>query len=246
MKISEKPVGPTISQAKDLISFYNSLPSKPIWSVAEQFRHNPVYDYILHLVPQIGKFTYFVHQMAGNVNPGDKYFETAWRKIPDYQGGFLLDGGVHFIAGLRKILPSKIAQISAFTRLNREILVPLDTINATVRLEDGSTGLFGVTFAASKGKFEIELMGQEGSIRADLGGAESSVTLVKDGKEEVKTFRDANRTAILGEFVSFGKAVLEGGKDGENDPEEALADLAILEFMLKSGERGGEPIAVKY
>ena len=184
--------------------------------------------------------------MAGNVNPGDKYFETSWRKVPDYQGGFLLDGGVHFVAGLRKILPSRIAQISAFTRLNREFLVPLDTINATIRLEDGATGLFGVSFAASKGKFEIELMGQEGSIRANLGGAESSVTLFKDGKEEVKMFTDANRTAILGEFVSFGKAVLEGGKDGKNDPEEALADLAVLELMLKSGEKGGESVALKY
>jgi len=56
------------------------------------------------------------------VNPGDKYFETSWRKTPDYQGGLLLDGGVHFVAGLRKIPPSKISQISAFTRLNREYL----------------------------------------------------------------------------------------------------------------------------
>jgi len=184
--------------------------------------------------------------MAGNVNPGDKYFETSWRKVPDYQGGFLLDGGVHFVAGLRKILPCKIDQVCAFTRLNREFLLPLDTINATVRLEDGSTGLFGVTFAASKPKFEIELMGQEGSIRANIGAAESTVTLVKGGREEMRVFKDANREAILGEFVSFGKAVREGGRDDANDPEEALADLAVLELMLKSGERGGEPISLEY
>ena len=185
--------------------------------------------------------------MAGNVNPGDKYFETSWRKVPDYQGGFLLDGGVHFIAGLRKILPSKIEQISAFTRLNREFLVPVDTVNATLRLEDGSTGLFSISFAASTTKFEIELMGQEGSIKADLGNrTESTVTLVKNGKEETKGFKDANRNAILGEFVSFGKAIQEGGKDVKNDPEEALADLAVLEYLLKSGEKSGEPIAFKY
>jgi predicted dehydrogenase len=185
--------------------------------------------------------------MAGNVVPGDKYFETSWRKVPDHQGGFLLDGGVHFIAGLRKILPCKISQVSAFTRLNRDYLVPVDTVNAIMQLEDGTTGLFGITFAASKTKFEIELMGQEGCIKANLGGLESTVTLIKkNGEEETRGFKDANRTGILGEFVSFGKAVLEGAEDVANDPEEALADLAVLEFMLKSGEKGGETIPFKY
>lgn len=240
-------MGPTIAEAKKLISFYKSLSYPPVWSVAEQFRYNPVYDYILSILPQIGKFTYFVQQVSHNVNPGNKYFETSWRKTPDHQGGFLLDGGVHFVAGLRKILPSKISQISAFTRLNREYLPPLDTIHAILQLEDGSTGLFGVTFAASMGKYEIELMGQEGCITANLGsGPESTVILTKDGKEERKTFKDANRNAIFSEFMAFGKAVLEGKEDKNGDPEDALVDLAVLEFMLKSGEKKGQSLAFKY
>lgn len=240
-------MGPTIAEAKELISFYKSLSSRPIWSVAEQFRYNAVYDYIVSIVPQIGKFNYFVQQVSGDVNPGDKYFETSWRKKPNHQGGFLLDGGVHFVAGLRKILPSKIAQISAFTRLNREYLPPVDTIHATLKLEDGATGLFGVTFASKERKFEIEMIGEEGSITGQLGyGPESVVILKKGGKEEKRSFKDANRNAIAGEFVAFGKAVLEGKADKGGDPEEALADLAVLEYMLKSGEAGGQPIAFKY
>lgn len=215
--------------------------------MAEQFRYNAVYDYIVSIVPQIGKFNYFVQQVNGDVNPGDKYFETSWRKKPNHQGGFLLDGGVHFVAGLRKILPSKIAQISAFTRLNREYLPPVDTIHATLKLEDGATGLFGVSFACKERKFEIEMIGEEGSITGQLGyGPESVVILKKGRKEEKRSFKDANRNAIAGEFVAFGKAVLEGKADKSGDPEEALADLAVLEYMLKSGEAGGQPIAFKY
>ena len=179
------------------------------------------------------------------MGPGNKYFETSWRKVPDYQGGFLLDGGVHFTAGLRQILPSKIAQISAFTRLNQEYLPPKDTIHATMQLEDGSTGLFALTMGATKSKMEIELMGHEGTITATLG-IDSTVVLSKGGKDESKVFKDANRTAILGEFTAFGKAVLEGKKDPNGDPEEALADLAVVEFMLKSGENGGQPVSFKY
>lgn len=206
-----------------------------------------MYDYIRSIVPQIGKFNYFVQQVNGDVNPGDKYFETSWRKKPNHQGGFLLDGGVHFVAGLRKILPSKIAQISAFTRLNRDYLPPVDTIHAILQLEDGATGLFGITFASKERKFEIELIGEAGSIIGQLGyGPESIVILMKGGKEEKKSFKDANRNAIAGEFEAFGRAVLEGKADKSGDPEEALADLAALEYMLKSGEEGGQPIAFKY
>lgn len=141
------------------------------------------------------------HILSNNINPGNKYLETSWKKTPDHQGGFLLDGGVQSVPGLRKILPSKISQISAFTRLNREYLPPLDTIHATLQFEDGATGLFGDTFAASKGKYEIELMGQGGCIAGNLGYGESTIVYTMDGKEEKKTFKDANRTAISGEFM---------------------------------------------
>ena len=151
------------------------------------------------------------------------------------------------MAGLRKVLPSKIASLSAFTRLNREFLPPVDTVHATMCLEDGTTGLFGVTFASSQTKFDLELMGQEGFIVAQLGyGPESVVTLTKNGKEvERKTFKDANRAAIFNEFVAFGNAVLEGKKDLNGLPEEALEDLIIVESMIQSGEKAGQSIALK-
>ena len=96
-------------------------------------------------------------------------------------------------------------------------------------------------------KFEIELVGEEGSITGELGyGPESVVVLKKAGKEDKKSFKDANRNAIAGEFMAFGKAVLEGKEDKNGDPDEALADLAVLEFMLKSGEKGGQSVAFKY
>lgn len=242
-------MGPTIAQAEDLIAFYKSLPSpRPIWSVAEQFRYNVVFDYIATLVPRIGKFTYFVQQTSVDVQPTNKYAGTSWRKNPDYQGGFLLDGGVHFIAGLRKILPSQIVKVSAFTRLNRDYLPPADTVHATFQLADGATGIYGNTSAASRSVYDIELMGQEGHILASLAFFEASkVELVlKDGTKESKEFKDANKNAIAEEFRVFAEAISHNREDPSGSPEEALADLAIIESMLTSGDKGGEPIKVKY
>jgi hypothetical protein len=54
-------------------------------------------------------------------------------------------------------------------------------------------------FTASKGKYEIELIGQEGCITGSLGYGKSTIVLTKDGKE--KTFKDAKRNKISGEFI---------------------------------------------
>ena len=52
--------------------------------------------------------------------------------------------------------------------------------------------------------------------------------------------------AILGEFKGFAEAISTGKKDPNGDPTAALADLAAVEYMLKSGDNGGKPFAYNY
>lgn len=61
---------------------------------------------------------------------GSSYHGTTWRTVPDYQGGFLLDGGVHWAALLRTVLPKryKPAGVVAFKSLHRAHMVPHDTL----------------------------------------------------------------------------------------------------------------------
>jgi predicted dehydrogenase len=159
-----------------------------------------------------------------------------------------LDGGIHFVAGLRKVLPSRISRVAAFSRLNRQYLGPVDTLHATLRLEDGTTGTFGISFASGETKVEVEIMGEQGSVVAELGfGAESIVTVRKGGTKDVSRFKDANGKAIMAEFVAFGEAVKTGvWGDGRGDPEEAAIDVTIMESMLQSGENNGQSIDIKY
>ena len=68
-------------------------------------------------------------------NSADRLAETEWRKNPTHQGGFLLDGGVHFTAGLR-LLPgpeNTISHLSAFTMQLRKDMPPFDTMDAAIR-----------------------------------------------------------------------------------------------------------------
>jgi predicted dehydrogenase len=50
------------------------------------------------------------------MNNTNKYFHTKWRQTPTYQGGYMLDGGVHDIAALRLIL-GEISSVSSFSAL---------------------------------------------------------------------------------------------------------------------------------
>jgi predicted dehydrogenase len=65
---------------------------------------------------------------------------TSWRTVPDYQGGFLLDGGVHFVAGLAAML-GPIASVSGTSTLQWEHLAPKDTIHAMCRTDEGVEGV---------------------------------------------------------------------------------------------------------
>jgi len=91
--------------------------------VAEQFRYDPVYDYIVSIVPQIGKFNYFVQQVNGDVDPGDKYFETSCRGARSLiiKGDFLLDSGVQAFTLLRDFERSYLQSLIKFQPLHVSI-----------------------------------------------------------------------------------------------------------------------------
>lgn len=84
----------------------------------------------------------------------------AGRKIPDYEGGFLLDGGVHFVAGLRYMLAAvgeDIKSLAAFTSLQQKKLAPVDTVHGIASTLNGSGTLcisFGTEF---KSRLEVEV-----------------------------------------------------------------------------------------
>lgn len=153
--------------------------------------------------------------------------ETEWRKAPTHQGGFLLDGGVHYAAGLRRLLGSqptnKVSRLSAFTSLLQEHLPPVDTINATLKLESGISGTFQQSVGTS-------LTGSEWTIGCEDGVvtvADSKVTIASGGKVEEKLVPD-DRTGVPPLVRAWGRAIATGSTIKDLEPEEALADLELV------------------
>lgn len=194
------------------------------------------------------------------VKPGSKYYETAWRKTPDYQGGFLLDGGVHFIAAMRLLLgrEARMERVSAFTAMTREWLPPIDTVNATVKLANGGSGTFSVSFGSADGGVDYVVSCERGSV--EVGFDE---TLSKRIGEEPQTERfPEDKNGVRQEIKAWAEALTSGKQNVLQSPEEALADLEVvrydicsipkthaneeqLEAMIKSGESDGAPMHLK-
>lgn len=240
---AEKPIAKDIATAQELIAWYHSTidTAKVTLGIAEQFRYLKAFLFARDEVARLGGVLGFRVRMHAFVQEGSKYYETAWRKKPEYQGGFLLDGGVHFIAGIRLMLgeKAKMERVSAYTTLLQQHLPPVDTVDATFRLANGRTG----TFCAS---FGTTFSGAEWAVACE-GGVVSVVgskvtTKVKRGEETSEEFQDEG---VKQEVDAWAESLVRGEQEAYQKPEEALADLEILECMLQSGEADGKPIDLK-
>lgn len=217
------------------------------WAVAENFRFLDSFEYARQEVQKLGKVLGFRIKMFGNVKPGGKYFETAWRKKPEYQGGFLLDGGVHFVAGTRLLLgeDAKPIALTAYTTLLQEHLPPVDTVNSTWITKSGVSGTFSVSFGTTLSGSEYTIACEKGSVTI----VRSKVT-VREGEESAGKFTEKDfpgeGSGVKQEVAAWAKSILEGTPNLKQSPEEAFADLEILEKMLVSGEAQGKPQSLQF
>lgn len=253
--LAEKPLAKDVATGKELIDFYHSLPqpegdASPVtFGIAEQFRYLPPFLYAAERIRSMGRVLGFRHRLGASVQPGAKYFETPWRKTPEYQGGFLLDGGVHFIAGLRVLLRGdsegggRVARTSAFTAQLQPHLPPVDTVDATMQLVNGATGTFSLSFGTTFTGAEWSVACEGGTV--SVSGSTVTIKPASGGEEEVVEKSD-ELGAVKREVFAWAQGLVEDMEEGRQRPEEALADLEVLEGMLRSGEAGGGVVELRY
>ncbi|KAH1326068.1 hypothetical protein KXV79_000412 [Aspergillus fumigatus] len=234
--LSEKPIAKDIATARDLVQWYhaNIDTRKTLWAVAENFRYMTKFLRTAEEVQKLGRVKNFRVNFHALVSTDSKYFKTAWRQTPGYQGGFILDGGVHVVAALRLILGSNdpVATISAQSCLQQQHLPPLDTVNAVMKTKSGATGVLSLSFGSAfdDSVFEFDCEGGVVALNSD------TLTIKGESNELAFDGRGVSR-----EVAVFATTIASGGSvDKRQSPEEALADLEIMEKMLTSGERDGE------
>ena len=256
--LAEKPLAKDVETGKELLQWYgaNINRNELNLSIAEQFRYYAAYEHGAAKVKEFGKILGLRVRMQTCIQPGMKYYETEWRKKPEYQGGFLLDGGVHFVAGIRNLLSEsgeKVTNLSAFTSQLQDYLPPVDTVDSTWKLSNGGTGTFSVSFGTTFSGAEWSIACEGGTVSVDRTIVKSKPTggeeVTEDIPEEVQGDTKGAHVpigSVVPEVFAWAKSLKTGKWDARQSPEEALADLEILEAMLRSGEKGGEVVELKY
>lgn len=138
-------------------------------------------------------------------------------------------------AGLRLILGSEhIIALSAQSQLQQAYLPPVDTVDAVVQTGSGATGIISLSWGSPFKDSTFEFACDKGVVT--LKGDDVTV----DGKAYHVEF-DGN--GVGPEVADFATAIVNGSPvEKRQSPEAALADLEMLEQMLKSGERQGERV----
>lgn len=208
-------------------------------AIAENFRFTNGWKHGAEEIKKLGRVTGFVVRMNMLMKQSNKYYQTSWRMKPEYQGGFLLDGGVHFTAALRKLLGEEnaVQSLYAYTSLVSEHLPPVDSINAVMKTKSGVVGSYIASFGTTMQAFEFHVACEQGVVKAE----NNKVTVVKGTGDEAKTEEKAWEftSGVKNEVQAWAEGIASGKPNPEQSPEQALADLELLEKMLKSGEQDG-------
>ncbi|KAF9885566.1 hypothetical protein FE257_012772 [Aspergillus nanangensis] len=240
--LCEKPLAKDTATARALIKDYETQyqPRGQLFAIAEQFRHDRAFTRARDLVQTHlrGKVAHVHARMWGHIDPVDKnqWYETEWRKTPAYQGGFVLDGGVHFIALVRYVSGLEVVRTASLTAQVYEFLPPLDTVNAALSFGNGAAGSVSISFASVKRAFEFVFVGEDGCVIVEGAGVEGSSRVVCEGKEgEVVLEEVIEGNGVSEEVRAFLESVEKGKLDERLAAGEAFADLAVVQSLCEGG-----------
>ncbi|OJD11515.1 hypothetical protein AJ78_07729 [Emergomyces pasteurianus Ep9510] len=236
--LAEKPIAKDVATGRALIAEYESTyaPRNLVLSIAEQFRYDTGLVKASEIVAsgQIGELRHVYARIATNMPPDSKYYKTPWRNAPEYQGGFILDAGVHFIALIRMVAGQEIVETKSLTAQFAPHLSPVDTVNAALKFSNGAQGILGMTYAAAAFIVDIVFIGSSGALTVKRSLPGTTLTVegadLKQVSEEV--FKsDGNKNQIN----AFVQAIAAGKCDKAASPREALADVAVVESLCSGG-----------
>ncbi|KAM1413771.1 hypothetical protein ACFX2I_005632 [Malus domestica] len=255
--LQEKPAAASTSELETALSSYKSIvdnaPDKPIWAVAENYRFEPAFVEGRKLMTEVGDVMSIQVIVEGSMNSSNPYFSSSWRR--DFAGGFILDMGVHFIAGLRMLAGCELVSVSATTSHVDKTLPGPDSISSLFQLENGCSGVFVMVVSSRSPKIVWRFSGLKGTLQIERGNQDGQhgYVVLFYGSDGQSTSSFYQFSGVDEEFRAFfndiTQATLKKGASYEAEPRmsflEGARDVAVLEAMLESGTKQGAPVQVK-
>jgi predicted dehydrogenase len=232
--LCEKPCGQSKEEARaavDLSTEYGIT-----YMVAEDCHYETTFVKAADLARTgaIGKLTVINWNLFRFMETSNKYAKTLWRINHVYPGGYLLDGGVHFVHVLQMVA-GRIASVKAETVFSGEPqLGKVDTAFALLRHESGVLSSLNMSWRAKDQPGHLlKIFGTGGSLIV----VDGKITRISpDGKEEEIPFINENGYYL--ELADFHRAVTRG-EPPDITAESAAHDVEVILAILESAEKGG-------
>ena len=84
--LAEKPLAPSVADGKKLIDYYRGLGGKATFSIAENFRYKPSFEYAAEEAAKLGALQHFSVRVFFLMSKDSPWYGTAWRAKPEFQG----------------------------------------------------------------------------------------------------------------------------------------------------------------
>jgi predicted dehydrogenase len=232
--LAEKPLADSLAQAHALREAARD--ESVVLAVAENFRFRPDLHRLRDVVAsgRIGKpLVYFLNDLHFT-RPDGKYASTQWRREGKHRGGYLLDGGVHAIAGMRTVVNGRLQSLHALTTsFHSEYLSRQpDTLLVNLRFEEGFIGHLALGWGA------VDLESRHPRIYGEAGTLVLKPRSIElwpvTGHPEVEPRSDDG--GFDGEWSAF-LAGVRGERAWEPLLAEAILDLAVILASCDSAER---------
>jgi predicted dehydrogenase len=236
--MAEKPLAATVAEGRQVLEL--SSKTDRVVAIAENFRYweNLTQARKLIAVGEIGEA--FAFQVNARFDLDAPFRQPGigrpWRRFPTHPGGFVLDAGVHAIAGLREVL-GNVAELTAEILDRHPVMRGPDSLLMQLKLSNGSTGHYFACYTAKVEKesiFDLTVYGSRGSLRI----TEGELVWVTDSTISPKYFKDPDfDRGYRPQWENFLNAI-RGEEKMISTPEKAYGDLMVIDAALRSAKTG--------
>jgi predicted dehydrogenase len=239
--IAEKPLASTPKAARELIKLMKQTSVKVM--VAENVRYEEQNILIKNLITsgQIGNPIYFIDNHVVEYKQDSEnggFGQTEWRQHPDYEGGVIMDSGVHHVARMR-FLFGNAHSVLAQGRPSGLSFSPYSCINSLLTFEENITGHYAFSLVGKETQSPLvglRIFGTHGEIFLEEPNCGFINLTHKDGRAGVAISYNPGQ-GYFHELENFHAALRLGAKI-ESTPEKALGDIETVFAIIESARVG--------
>ncbi len=231
--LCEKPAGINGSEAE--LTLELNRDKGPYFMTAENFQFHPGMLKAVELIHDdlIGE----LHSLQWNVfqfmKVDNKFNQTEWRNHNAYPGGYVMDGGVHFIHALQMLAGPVISVIGKTGSINPR-LGTMDMGFALLTHKSGAVSSLNMGWQHGSEKEPIKIFGRTGSLII-----KETEVLHLDSEGTVTSCPVDEDDSFYGEWLDFYQVITDK-KEPELSQQTAVRDVKVIEALIRSQEEGGE------